>query len=95
LRGVLEEHPNNTTALYGMGVMSMQSGQYDKAVGRFEKLITIDSSNILAKYYLAESYYKSGREKDATIWFQKLKIESTDPAIIESVEKYLKILNEF
>ncbi|WP_109833206.1 tetratricopeptide repeat protein [Reichenbachiella versicolor] len=94
LKGVLEEYPENKTALYNMGLMSVQSGQYEKAVGRFEKLMTIDPTNTQAAYYLAVSYYESGKKSEAKEMFTQLKNESKDPAVLSSAEQYLKILNE-
>ena len=35
LKEVLEEDENNTEALYYLGVFSIQSGQFDKGIGRF------------------------------------------------------------
>lgn len=94
LRGVLEEYPENKTALFNMGLMSIQSGQYGKAVTRFEKLTSIDSTNTTAAYYLAVSYYETGSKEKAKDLFEKLKNDDTDPAITSSADQYLKILNE-
>jgi len=94
LKGVLEEYPENRTALYGMGVLSMQSGQFDKAVERFEKLLIIDNTNDQAAYYLAVSHFETGHLQQSREWFEKIKATSTDPAILESVDQYLKKLNE-
>ncbi|MFY0626430.1 MAG: tetratricopeptide repeat protein [Reichenbachiella sp.] len=94
LRKVLEEYPENKTALYSMGVLSMQSGQYEKAVERFEKLMVIDKTNDQAAYYLAVSYFETGNNIKSQEWFEKIKTLSGDPAILESTDQYLKKLNE-
>jgi tetratricopeptide (TPR) repeat protein len=94
LREVLEEYPDNETALYSIGVLSMQSGQYDKAAERFEKLMTIDLTNHQAAYYLAVSYFELGQMGRSKEWFEKIKNVSRDPAILESTDQYLKKLNE-
>jgi len=94
LRKVLEEYPENKTALYSMGVLSMQSGQYDKAVERFEKLVSIDQANVQAAYYLAVSYFEIGNRVLAREWFVKIKNTGSDPAVMLSAEDYLKRLNE-
>ena len=94
LRGILEENPENETALYNLGLLSMQSGQYEKAVERFEKLMTIDGANIQAGFYLAVSYFEEGDMENAKNWFEKIKTESSDPAILNSADQYLKQLNE-
>lgn len=94
LRGVLEEYPENKTALYNMGMLSMQSGQYDKAVERFEKLMVVDNTNDQAAYYLAVSHFETGNLPQAKEWFEKIKLISGDPAILESADQYLTKLNE-
>lgn len=94
LREVLEEYPNNLTAIFNLGVLSMQSGQYDKAVERFKKLMTLDSTNDQGAYYLAVSYYELGNMTLSTEWFQKIKSISSDPAILSSSDQYLEKLNE-
>lgn len=40
LRDVLAKKPSHPGALYNLGMMSMQSGQYDKAVERFDALLS-------------------------------------------------------
>jgi thioredoxin-like negative regulator of GroEL len=45
LREVLEEDPNHVKANYWMGEFSWVSGQFDKAVPRFEKVLEVDPSN--------------------------------------------------
>ncbi len=94
LRGILEEYPDNVTAIFNLGMLSMQSGQYDKAVERFEKLMTLDGSNTQAGYYLAISYFELGDNTNAKKWFEKIMTESSDPAIVSSADQYLKELNE-
>ena len=94
LRGILEEYPENTTAIFNLGLLSMQSGQFDKAVGRFEKLMTIDGSNFQAAYYLGVSYFETENYDKAREWFTKIKKMGTDPAMASSADEYLKRLNE-
>lgn len=95
LRDILKKYPNNVTAIFNLGVLSMQSGQYDKAVERFEKLMTLDSTNDQGAYYLAVSHYELGDLKASVKWFQKIKSISNDPAILSSSEQYLNKINEF
>ena len=47
LREVLEEDPKNELALFNMGMLSIQSGQYDKAVERLVELGKNQSQIIL------------------------------------------------
>ena len=45
LREVLSEDPNHVKANYWMGEFSWVSGQFDKAVPRFEKVLEVDPAN--------------------------------------------------
>ncbi len=94
LRDVLNEYPENITAMYSLGVLSMQSGQYDKAVERFEKLITLDPTNVQASFYLAVSYFETEQFENAKDWFEKVKTMDNDPAIHQAADNYLKEINE-
>src|SRR5690606_17086210 len=52
LREILEEDPTNESALFNMGVLSMQSGQYKMAAERFEALVANHPGNIEGQFYL-------------------------------------------
>tara|TARA_R110000868_G_scaffold76311_2_gene219507 strand:+ start:778 stop:1590 length:813 start_codon:yes stop_codon:yes gene_type:complete len=94
LREVLEEYPENETALYNLGVLSMQSGQYDKAVDRFIKLTEINAGNVQAFFYLAVSYFELNQKDKAAELFEKVKLMDNDPAINQAADGYLKEINE-
>ena len=56
MRSLSEKHPENADLQWNMGLFSMQSGQYEKAAARFEKVITIDAQRLDAYMQLAVSY---------------------------------------
>ena len=56
MRSLSEKHPENADLQWNMGLFSIQSGQYEKAVARFEKVITIDAQRLDAYMQLAMSY---------------------------------------
>ncbi len=89
IREVLREDPNNTTAIFNLGLLSMQSGQFDKAVERFEKLKELQTDNLQAKFYLGISYLENGQEEKAKAELSELKELETDPQILETVNSYL------
>ncbi|MFY0651486.1 MAG: tetratricopeptide repeat protein [Cyclobacteriaceae bacterium] len=95
LREVLEEYPENQTALFNLGILSMQSGQHDKAVERFEKLVEVNENNVQAWFYLAVSYFELGQREKAKSLFEKVKLVDDDPAVLEAADNYLKEINEF
>ena len=56
MRSLTEKYPENADLLWNMGLFSIQSGQYEKAVARFEKVINIDAQRLDAYVQLAMSY---------------------------------------
>jgi len=61
LRDVLEEDPKNIKAHLTLGMFSIQSGQLEKALDRFNTVLSIDSSESEAYLYLAEVHEKLGQ----------------------------------
>jgi tetratricopeptide (TPR) repeat protein len=53
IRKVLELNPENLDAIFSLGVFSIQTGQFEKAEGRFEKVLALQADNYEAMYYLA------------------------------------------
>ena len=56
MRSLSEKYPENANLQWNMGLFSIQSGQYEKAVTRFEKVINIDAQRLDAYMQLAMSY---------------------------------------
>ena len=56
MRALAEGNPKNADLQLNMGLFSMQTGQYEKAVARFEKVISLDDSRLEAYMQLAISY---------------------------------------
>ena len=56
MRSLSEKYPENSDLQWNMGLFSIQSGQYEKAAARFEKVITIDAQRLDAYMQLAVSY---------------------------------------
>ena len=81
LREVLQKDPKNELATFNLGLLSMQSGQLDKAVDRFKSVLTINPGNIEAQYYLAICLKESGRTSEAKELLESIKTSASDPAI--------------
>lgn len=56
MRALADKHPDNADLQWNMGLFSMQSGQYEKAVARFKKVISLDEDRLNAYMQLAVSY---------------------------------------
>lgn len=92
LREVIAEDSNHVDAIYNLGILSVQSGQYDKAIARFEKLINIAPDHIMASVHLGISYFEKGRFEEAKRVFTKLST-AEDENILQIVDEYLQKLN--
>ena len=89
LRDIVENNPQDTEALYYLGVLSNQTGQYVNAAKRFNQLITIDSSDKRAYLQLGFSSYYLGKYKAADSLFNFI-VESGDSLLIKELDVFLK-----
>ncbi len=88
LRDIIENNPKNTEALYYLGVLSNQTGQYENAAERFNQLITIDSSDKRAYLQLGISNYNLGDKEKADSLFN-IVINSNDELLIKELDNFL------
>lgn len=65
LLDVVEQDPEHFRATLALGEFSMQSGQYDKAINRFKKLLEIDAEYADAHLRLGESYAALQQNEEA------------------------------
>ncbi|MFZ1686310.1 MAG: hypothetical protein WAU70_02745 [Flavobacteriales bacterium] len=80
LRGILAEDSNNVEAHWQLGLFSMQSGQLDKAVGRFRKVTELAPARAEAWLELGRSYAAIDSLVLAKEALMKYKTMVTDPA---------------
>ncbi|MDW8330357.1 MAG: tetratricopeptide repeat protein [Cyclobacteriaceae bacterium] len=92
LREVLEADPRNQTALYNLGMLSVQSGQYQLAVERLEKLLEVNPTHTQGRLLLGVAYLNTGNKKKAREQFEFIKQADSDPAVQATVDSYLKDL---
>ncbi len=71
IREVAEKYPGNVKANFTLGMLSMQTGQYAKAVGRFETVIEQQPENADAWYMLTKSQLNIGDTINAKQSFKK------------------------
>lgn len=93
LREVVKEDPSNETALFNLGYLSIQSGQYENAVKRFETLLEVNPNHASGTFYLGLSYQELGNKSKAKQYFTKAKGLDNDPEFQAIVESYLKESN--
>ena len=93
LLDVVKKDPNNHDANLNLGMFSMRSGQYAKAVGRFKTLIA-QKEEVEPYFYLAESYKQLGQKTEAIAAYEKCKELMGDPVAGQRIDEYIKELKK-
>ncbi|MEH0158525.1 tetratricopeptide repeat protein [Limibacter armeniacum] len=92
IREVLNEEPDQKLALFNLGLLAIQSGQFDKGVGRFKRLTELDKEDMQSWFYLGLCYKETGKEAEAIEVLEHVKKNVKEPQIITSVNQYLEEL---
>lgn len=92
LLDVVKKDPKNLKANLNLGLFSMKSGQFDKAVERFKTVIEIAPS-AEAWFYLASSYESMDRNADAIAAYLKTKEIAADPNMSQFVDRKINELS--
>lgn len=92
IRKVAEEKPENAYAQLMLGLGSVRSGQYDKAVERFMAVLKLQPASLEAAFNLAEVYERKGDNKNAVIWYRKVQQLVQLPEVKSELEKRIKTL---
>jgi len=91
IREVLNKSPENEFALFSLGNLSMQSGQFEKAIERFEKLISLNPNDLEAQLRLAECYLQT-QQPEKALPKLKLVLENTEEPVRKNALQ--KLVNE-
>ncbi len=71
LLAVNKAEPNNTDALYYLGKLAIETQQFEKAIERFKKLVSLQPQNQENYLELSDIYLKLGNEKESKLWSVK------------------------
>lgn len=93
LRQILEEDADNETALFNMGILAIQSGQYERAIERFKNLVSLYPQNLQGQFYLGFCYYEAGQKDMARRQFELVRSMEDDAEVLATIDGYLKELN--
>ena len=91
LLDVVSKDPKNWNANFNLGLFSMKSGQYDKAVERFKTLIA-QKADVEPYFYLAESYKQLGMKPEAIAAYKKCKELMPDADFDKRIDDFIKEL---
>jgi tetratricopeptide (TPR) repeat protein len=86
LKDVTKRDSNNIEANYTLGMLSIRSGQSDKAVARFETLVKLQPMNPEFHYYLGEAFGQMGKKKEAIRSFETFKTLVPDDNAKKNIE---------
>ena len=89
LREVVEKDENNELALFNLGILSMQSNQYELAEERFKKLVALNPEHLEAQFFLGVAYFEQGKKQQAKTQFERVKEMDDDPELAATVDNYL------
>ena len=92
LREVLADDPKNELALFNMGMLSIQSGQYAKAEEWLVKLTGVNERHLQGQLLLGVAYMNLGKKEKARQQFEKVKKMDSDPSVQATVDSYLQEL---
>jgi Flp pilus assembly protein TadD len=89
MREVLSEDPKNELALFNMGMLSIQSGQYAKAEDWLKQLAEVNPNHVQGQVLLGVALMNEGKKEEARKQFEKLKNTEKDPAVLATIDSYL------
>ena len=94
LREVIKTDSNNYQALFSLGMLSIQSNQLDKALVRFEKLVSLQPFNPQYYFYLAEVQAKMGKTQQALKTYEKCKTLVSDKETKTEIDNIIQKLKQ-
>lgn len=73
VREIAQKNPGNVYAQMVLGLGGKRSGQFDKAIERFQLVVKSQPDNIEALFNLAECYEEKGDKVNAVKWYEAVK----------------------
>ena len=92
LLAVARKDSNNMKAQVVLGVGGLVSGQLDKALERFQRVVKNQPNNLEAIAYLADTYAAKGNKEEAIRWYNISKRLANNPHYTEEVDKRINSL---
>ncbi len=92
LLSVVRKDSMNMKAQLVLGVGGLVSGQYEKAIERFKKVVENEPNNVEAIAYLADTYAAMGNKQEAVKWYTITKKMVNDPHYSKEVDERIKTI---
>ena len=93
LQEVVAKEPKHLGANRTLGLFSLQSRQFDKAIERFKTVIEL-SPDAESYFYLATGYENIGLKNEAIAAFQKSKELAADPTLSQFIDRKVEELSK-
>ena len=90
LREIIEEDPSNEKALMSMGRMSINTGQFENGIERFQSLVQYYPNHIEGNFFLGVCYFEAGQMVKARTQFEKIKTLDASEQILTAANEYLQ-----
>ena len=94
LREVIQQDSVNIEANLQLGLFSLTSQQFDKAIERFKRILRIDSTRIDMHVYMGDTYMTMGEKQKAIESYENYKNRVKDTLIIKDINEYIKKLKQ-
>jgi len=93
LREVVAADPNHIGANKSLGLFSMQSRQFDRAIDRFKTVVSLQP-DAESYFYLATSYENIGMKREAIDAFGKSRDLAADPTLTQFINRKIDELSK-
>lgn len=96
LRDILKKDENNIDAIWELGKLSMQSQQYEKAIGRFEKFVSLTEGEdkVSGLIYLSDAYFLNSERQKSLENLNKAKALNKNSNLVTDIEERINIINK-
>ena len=96
LREILEKDPENIDASWSLGMASMQTGQFDKAVSRFEHVMAHDEQGkyFEASLFLGQAHEQLNNVPEAIESYNRFLESENEPQLMQDVRERIAVLEK-
>jgi tetratricopeptide (TPR) repeat protein len=92
IRDIVAKNPDNTFGQFILGLGGIRSGQFDKAIERFQFVVRKEPDNLEATLNLAEAYERKGDKANAVKWYTVVKDKIPNAEAQAELDKRIKAL---